>query len=399
MIIFRNVDYNGFISESANKDIVVWGAGNTLNDFLFNHKRDGRVLLLDKIVSVLDNNPLKIGRQVCINKKIIKVESLENYLGKGKSFNNCVVILMLANCYLISVIKQLDTIREMDGLVCYYGLSALNWGKELFPSVPSNPCLPKPKLDHKIPKTIHYCWFGGNPFPNSAKDCIESWKKYCPDYELRLWNEDNYDMSKTPTYVRQAYDAKKYAFVSDFARLDIVNKYGGLYLDVDVELVKSIDHLLCYKAFFGFLPWATINTGLGFGSIANNRALSEMMLMYELFDFILPDGSHHTVDCPRYATEYFRRNGVYVNNSLQMVDDTLFLPSAFMSPLEAVTGYDGARYLSLHALGNETISIHKCDSSWFSSENLDTFTELKSEYALINDRLRLDWERSIGRNG
>ena len=93
-----------------------------------------------------------------------------------------------------------------------------------------------------IPKKIHYCWFGGNPLPDSVKNCIDSWKKFCPNYEIIEWNESNYDVHKIP-YISEAYKNKKYAFVSDYARLDIIYNEGGFYLDTDVELIKSLDNL------------------------------------------------------------------------------------------------------------------------------------------------------------
>ena len=96
-----------------------------------------------------------------------------------------------------------------------------------------------------IPKKIHYCWFGRNEIPEKTLRCIESWKKYCPDYEIIQWNEDNYDINKIP-YMKDAYKEKKWAFVSDYARLDVIYQYGGIYLDTDVELVNSLDDLLEY---------------------------------------------------------------------------------------------------------------------------------------------------------
>ena len=101
-----------------------------------------------------------------------------------------------------------------------------------------------------IPKKIHYCWFGRNPLPESAKKCIASWRKYFPDYEIIEWNEDNYDVNKIP-YTQQAYAAKKYAFVSDYARFDILYQHGGIYFDTDVEVIKSFDDVLEHGAFMG----------------------------------------------------------------------------------------------------------------------------------------------------
>src|SRR5699024_3298849 len=117
-----------------------------------------------------------------------------------------------------------------------------------------------------IPRTIHYCWFGGKPLPAKVESNIASWKRYCPDYKIIQWNESNYEVHIND-YVSQAYGQKKYAFVSDYVRLDVINEYGGIYLDTDVELIKPLDDLIQYKSFFGLEDVGRVNTGLGFGSV------------------------------------------------------------------------------------------------------------------------------------
>lgn len=125
-----------------------------------------------------------------------------------------------------------------------------------------------------IPKIIHYCWVGNCQKPKSVLYCIESWRKFCPDYRIIEWNESNYDFSKNK-YMWQAYEAKKWGFVPDYARLDIVYQYGGIYLDTDVELVKNIDELLSHKAFMGFEDTGDgeffVNCGHGFGAEPGNE--------------------------------------------------------------------------------------------------------------------------------
>ena len=107
------------------------------------------------------------------------------------------------------------------------------------------------KLNHiMIPKIIHYCWFGRNPLPELAQKCIASWKKYLPDYEIKEWNEDNFDVNIIP-YTAEAYAAKKYAFVSDYARFWILYKYGGIYFDTDVEVIRPIDDIIAKGNFMG----------------------------------------------------------------------------------------------------------------------------------------------------
>lgn len=102
-----------------------------------------------------------------------------------------------------------------------------------------------------IPKVIHYCWFGGNPLPDSAKKCISSWRKYLPDYEIKEWNERNFDVKSIP-YTREAYRLKKFAFVSDYARMWILYHYGGIYFDTDVEVIKPFNDIIQRGNFMGF---------------------------------------------------------------------------------------------------------------------------------------------------
>ena len=116
-----------------------------------------------------------------------------------------------------------------------------------------------------IPKKIHYCWIGGNPLPELAIKCIESWKKYCPDYEIIEWNEKNYDFRKNQ-FMREAYDEKKWGFVPDYARLDIIYEHGGIYLDTDVEIIKPLDSLLKEQGFAGMEQPGIVALGLGFGA-------------------------------------------------------------------------------------------------------------------------------------
>ncbi len=121
-----------------------------------------------------------------------------------------------------------------------------------------------------IPKTIHYCWFGDNPKSELIKKCIESWKEFAPDFDIVEWNETNFDISKYK-YAKQAYEKKNYAFVSDVARFDVLNTYGGIYLDTDVELIKPIERLLNNNLFMGYDQKGLIATGLIMGSEPKKR--------------------------------------------------------------------------------------------------------------------------------
>lgn len=135
-----------------------------------------------------------------------------------------------------------------------------------------------------IPKIIHYCWFGGGAISPENRKCMESWKKYCPDYKIIEWNDQNFDIS-TNRYAQQAYEAKKYAFVSDYVRLAVLYEYGGIYLDTDVELVRPLDELLELPGFMGFQTNNEVATGLGFGARKGNSVVQALLRDYDALDF------------------------------------------------------------------------------------------------------------------
>lgn len=221
-----------------------------------------------------------------------------------------------------------------------------------------------------IPKVIHYCWFGGNEKPRLFKKCYKSWKKYCPDYDIIEWNEKNFDISSCPLYVRQAYEAKKWAFVTDYVRLKVVYDNGGIYFDTDVELKKCPDFLLENKAFFGFEKGIHVATGLGFGAEAGTTILKELMQDYEDIPFIKENGDFDKIPCPERNTKVFIKYGLIQDDSRQLIeDDVLILPTAIMCPVDYKTG-------KLN-LTSETISIHWFSASWHDNLKYDTLVAKK----------------------
>jgi mannosyltransferase OCH1-like enzyme len=128
-----------------------------------------------------------------------------------------------------------------------------------------------------IPKTIHTAWFGPNSVPDIFNKNLRSWKKFCPDYKIQIWNESNYKISKY-SYLEKTYNQKKYAFLTDFLRLVVVYEYGGIWLDIDVELVKSLDGILSYDGFFAFSQYRSkISTGLGFEAVKKNGLIQKLI--------------------------------------------------------------------------------------------------------------------------
>ena len=211
-----------------------------------------------------------------------------------------------------------------------------------------------------IPKIIHYCWFGKKPLPALAIKCIESWKKFLPDYEIKEWNEDNFDINIVP-YTKEAYEAQKYAFVSDYARFWILNKYGGIYFDTDVEVVKSMDDIIARGSFMGCESYATttnygnIAPGLGLGLSANHHICREMLDIYSSIHFIMSDGSYNLKTVVEYTTDLFITKGYKKNNEIQNCSNTIIYPKDYFNPMTA-----SGKIL----ITETTYSIHHYAGTW-----------------------------------
>ena len=209
----------------------------------------------------------------------------------------------------------------------------------------------------KIPKIIHYCWFGGKPLPELAKKCIASWRKFFPDYEIKEWNEQNYDVRKIP-YMDQAYDAKKFAFVSDYARFDILYQHGGIYFDTDVEVIKSLDEILKHGAFAGVECAGALNAGLGIASPVASTIYKEILDSYKTSSFIKPDGSLNLTPVVTRVSDIFKKHGFTDKNEIQEVAGVTVYPAEYFCPKNFETG-------ELN-ITDKTCSIHWFDGSWAS---------------------------------
>ena len=207
-----------------------------------------------------------------------------------------------------------------------------------------------------IPKIIHYCWFGGNEKPDAAKKCISSWNTHCSNYEIREWNEDNVDLELCPQYVRDAYAAKKYAYVSDFIRLKVLFEHGGFYMDTDVELLKDLDRFLCDDGVIGFENDSFVNSGQMLAAPAGHPILTEMMERYRNIDFYRADGSMFLLGCPHVKTEVLAGHGLVLNGKEQLVVDFHVYPADWFNPLDSATG-------ELNKTEN-TVSVHWYSMSW-----------------------------------
>lgn len=219
-----------------------------------------------------------------------------------------------------------------------------------------------------IPKIIHYCWFGRNPLPISAQKCIDSWRRFLPDYEIKEWNEDNFNVNIIP-YTQQAYEAKKYAFVSDYARFWILYHYGGLYFDTDVEVIKPYEDILDKGAFMGLEKDGTlkdtkiaINPGLGLGAEAGIAIYYEIINGFASLEFYDISGKRNNYSMIPMVTSMFLQRGLRANGKIQQLCGITIYPQRFFNPYNSITG-------SLQKTP-ETHSIHWYSASWMGKKAL-----------------------------
>lgn len=232
-----------------------------------------------------------------------------------------------------------------------------------------------------IPKKIHYCWFGGTEKNELIKKCIDSWKRYCPDYEIVEWNENNFDLSSSQ-YVMEAYNAKKWAFVSDYVRMWALYNYGGIYLDTDVEILKPLDKFLIHDAFTGFekeeLPFTAV-----VGCVKKHEVVASILSTYEGRRFLKEDGTYdmqtNTESVSKLFVEHY---GVKLNNLRQDISNGLTIyPSEYFCPKSYTD--------NTVKITKNTYAIHWFDGSWMD-------ISVKDKYKRIQKYNRVFGERCVG---
>ena len=216
-----------------------------------------------------------------------------------------------------------------------------------------------------IPKIIHYVWFGHGKMTPLMLKCIKSWKKHCPDYQIMEWNESNFDINST-LWTKQAYEAKKYAFVSDFVRLYALKKYGGIYMDTDPELIKPLDPFLEKDMFLGFMD-TQINTGL-IGASSDSNALSECFEYYRDREFIVNDKYDQTPNTA-WMTKILVSHGLIIKDEYQKINEVDIYPRTYFCP----TNCD-----SIHTFhSTETVAIHHWAMTWRSEKAKKSFARAR----------------------
>ena len=237
-----------------------------------------------------------------------------------------------------------------------------------------------------IPKIIHYCWFGGKDIPEEYKHYIETWKKYCPDYQIKEWNEKNFDLSISD-YAKEAYEQKKWAFVSDYARLKIIYDEGGIYLDTDVELLKPLDGLLNEKCFLAAEKTGYIATGLGFGAEKKNEVIRLLLDEYSNRHFVGKNGVYDHTACPKRNTKPLQKYGYkFSPNEILRVKEAIVFPPSYFDSMDAMSGKI--------KISENTYALHHYSASWISDEDKvqnKKIDEIVKSNSLIIGQLKKQW--------
>lgn len=363
--MLRQDNYVDFLRNTeACEYVICVGAGKRLQrlEEIFENTN-----LLAKVRYVADNATDKQGSSVRVGAREITVQSVESLIPVLRQG----VTVIITCLYYYDVLEQLEGMDAFKGADIYlltYLLGEYCDNKALQKEIPAALRLTEEPI---IPKKIHYCWFGGNPIPDRYQAWMDSWKKHCPDYEIIEWNERNYDISKNK-YMWDAYQQKKWGFVPDYARLDIIYQNGGIYLDTDVELLCGLDDLLYQRGFVGFESHKYVNLGIGFGAVAGNAYIKEMRDAYEEYLFIDARGEVNLTASPVYQTEFLAKKGLKINGDYQILDGEI---TVFPEKM-----FSGKSLVSRKIVcADYTRSIHHFDGSWLEADKREMNKRIELE--------------------
>lgn len=355
---------------NSNKRIVMFGAGVigsvSAPEILSN------LGVWQYVDCYIDNDSTKWGNLLEIKERLLEIKSPE-YLQHCDE--KTVIIINISR--FAEVITQLNQIPTTEHMSCYL-MPML-----LIHNYCNGKSSGKPEMSAEayIPKKIHYMWLGGKQIPDNLKICMESWRRYCPDYEIIEWNEHNYDMGKN-IYIEQAYKAGAYGFVPDYARLDILYNEGGIYLDTDVELKKGLDEMLYQKAFCGVEKWQVLNFGGCSGAQKGNSMIKTFLDSRENICFLNEDGSLNKNTCGYYDTKTALQAGYRISGTTQCIGGMNIYAYDYFHPYDYMTGM-------LNETDN-TRSIHHFNGGWLDEKMKNQNMKAISNYKKIYDNCMMN---------
>ncbi len=313
--------------------------------------------LNDHIECYVDMDRRKTGKKITIGNSEYEIrtpEVLNNVSGS--------VVVLVTNSKFFSVLNYLNQIDSLKDADCYI-----------------IPMMQKLEQRESIPKIIHYCWFGEKEMPPFLTECMESWKKFCPNYEIKRWDDSNYDKNKFQ-YTKQAAELKRYGFITDVARLDILYQYGGIYLDTDVKLLKTLNGLLFNKGFVGVERWGNVNSGGGIGAVPHHPMIKEMLDYRLTIPFAFEDGTVNIETNGLYETIPFIRHGMRIDNTLQIVNGMTVYPASVFHPFD---------YMSCEeCIEDDSISVHYFYGGWMDEGDKKNREKTQKEYRALLKQIK-----------
>lgn len=318
--------------------------------------------LMDYVECYMDNNQAMHGSILSVGNRNLEIRSPE-YLKSCKE--NTVIILNVSR--FSDVLEQLESMQCTATMSCYIMPMMLIHN---FCSSASEGEAIKTN-ESSIPKKLHYMWLGKKDIPNKLKRCLESWRRFCPDYQIVEWNEDNYDIEKHP-YMKQAYEVGDYGFVPDYARLDILYNEGGIYLDLDVEIKRSLDALLYQEAFCGVEKWQVINFGGLSGAVPGHPMIRKFLDARNNVEFLEKDGSQNRRTCGFYDTRVALEAGYRMNGKVQSIEGMTIYPYDYFHPYDYMSGIVNET--------SNTYSVHWFNGGWLDDKMKTNNHDTRCQY-------------------
>lgn len=369
-MILRTCDVGEFILRAEGKEIVCWGAGGWLSVLT-----DRFGLGIEKTYSyIVDSSPELHGTTRIINGQELTVRSPQ-YLHENVKPNTIILITVEKWEEVYSLIRSNPLFSDTE---CYPAtIISRNQIDKLTYSVDSIPNDFRMNKVQQIPKIIHYIWFGSNQMPDKYKIYMDSWHKFCPDYEIKKWDESNYDVYSHP-FMKGTMEIGRPGLTADFARLDIVYRHGGIYLDVDVEIVKNVDELLYNNGFCGFSSYELVGLGLGFGAVQGHPMIKKLLDQYDSIPRDATYASGCPIAAPVYQTKTFKECGLKLDGSFQVVEGMAVYPSLYFDPIS----HHGTNRLFKT---EETYTIHHYFASWLSYDELSKYSGIRDSMSDVLD--------------
>lgn len=350
-----------FWKRSAGKSFACVGSGRAFQAFL---SRTTIPHLKERIAFVVDNDPMRRGQVVSVDDRQLRILSLDELAHQADASEMAFLITCRAREEIERQIAAHPYWKDVP--VGWYGeLDQAYWiDRAKGVRLPAD--LRKTKQP-VIPNIIHYCWFGGKDIPEEQRRWMDSWKRFCPGWEIRRWDESNYDVHKM-AFMDAAYRAGKWAFVSDVARLDVIEQYGGVYLDTDVELLRPFEDLRYQDGFAGYEfhggELGLVNTGLGFGARPHLPIVQEFLAEYEHREFLDFETRGELMDvvsmaCPYLQTAILQRHGL-VPNVFQLAE----VAGLTIYPVPVLSG----GIMHIHWDSPQMYAVHHYAASWWPEE-------------------------------